>query len=260
MAEYNFNYKLFIQFDGEVKEQTFLLRCMPSGNRRQKIKDLKLEISPQADYMCGRDWAGNKTVTGNIFTPHSTFLAQVSGIAETFADICEEACRISPVYAYSTPLTRAAGGLEKFAQSLDLKGVPPYDACLAICRAVYGYLSYSKGVTEVNTTAEQAFNLQKGVCQDYAHICLAIMRYHNIPCRYAAGIICGEGESHAWVEAECNGYIYGFDPTNNLLVTDGYIKFCNGRDAADCAVSRGVYKGFVTHTQTVSSEVHPSPQ
>ncbi len=113
------------------------------------------------------------------------------------------------------------------------------------------------GATDARTTAEQAFQKGEGVCQDYAHCALALLRYYHIPCRYAAGIICGEGESHAWIEAECNGYLYGFDPTNNLLVSDGYLKFSGGRDAADCAVNRGVFKGVVTQRQTVFAEMTP---
>ena len=256
MAVYNFNYNLHIDFGGEVKEQTFLLRCLPADNNRQIIKEIALEIQPRAQITHGKDWTGNKTVTGFIAEPHSEFNATVSGMAETYAGFYEESAYLSPIYKYPTPLTKTQGKLEEFAKSLNLNGEPPYDAARKICRAVYDYFTYTKGVTDVETSAAQAFEIGKGVCQDYAHAALALMRYYKIPCRYAAGIICGQGESHAWVEAECNGFIYGFDPTNNLLVSDGYIKFCGGRDAADCAVSRGVFKGIVSQKQTVSAEVN----
>ena len=59
----------------------------------------------------------------------------------------------------------------------------------------------------------------------------------------------GEGVTHAWIEALCKGYWYGFDPTNNLLVNDDYIKFSHGRDYEDCLVNKGFFTGITTQQQ-----------
>lgn len=91
-------------------------------------------------------------------------------------------------------------------------------------RAVYTHFKYVTGSTQIHATAEEALKLGEGVCQDYAHIMLSLLRIEGIPCRYVVGIMQGEGASHAWTEVLCNGYWYGFDPTNNKLVDDEYIK------------------------------------
>ena len=71
----------------------------------------------------------------------------------------------------------------------------------------------------------------------------------NIPARYVVGMMLGEGASHAWVEAFCRGYWYGFDPTNNKLVNDEYIKVSYGRDSSDCPVIKGNFYGNGIQTQ-----------
>ena len=111
-------------------------------------------------------------------------------------------------------------------------------------QAVHDALSYEPGTTTVRTTAAQAFALGHGVCQDYSHVMLAVLRAAGIPARYAAGMLLGEGESHAWVEVLYQGNWYAFDPTNCVAVTDQHIKLSHGRDSDDCAINRGVFMGF----------------
>ena len=82
-----------------------------------------------------------------------------------------------------------------------------------------------------------------GVCQDEAHIMLALLREKRIPCRYVMGYMLGEGATHAWVEVARDGLWLGFDPTNRRLVNEEYIRVAAGRDANDCPVNRGVFIG-----------------
>ncbi|MCC8067305.1 MAG: transglutaminase family protein [Clostridiales bacterium] len=126
---------------------------------------------------------------------------------------------------------------------------------LTMMRALHDRFSYVQGVTDVQTTAEEAMALGKGVCQDYSHILLSLCRMHRIPCRYVVGMLIGEGLSHAWVEVCSNGRWYAFDPTNNLIVDDAHIKISAGRDYHDCIVSQGVFVGRTTQTQTVAVRV-----
>lgn len=106
-------------------------------------------------------------------------------------------------------------------------------------------------------TAEAAFSRGAGVCQDYAHVMLSLLRLEGIPARYVTGMLLGEGSSHAWVEANCGGYWYGFDPTNDLLVDDSYIRVRCGRDSADCAIIRGTFFGLSSQTQREQVRVEP---
>ena len=89
----------------------------------------------------------------------------------------------------------------------------------------------------------EVYRLKKGVCQDYAHLMIAICRINGIATRYVCGFMEGTGETHAWVEIH-DGYSWiGFDPTNNCRISYGYVKIAHGRDAFDGPVNRGVYIG-----------------
>ena len=110
-------------------------------------------------------------------------------------------------------------------------------------------------MTNVSTTAEEAWRLGRGVCQDYAHIMIALCRKAGIPARYVAGMMIGEGASHAWVEIARDDKWYGFDPANDKVVDDTYVKLGVGRDAADCLINRGLMRGGGTQTQTVDVKV-----
>ena len=110
---------------------------------------------------------------------------------------------------------------------------------------------YVQGITDMETTAEEAFAGGCGVCQDYAHILLTLLRMEHIPCRYVVGMMSGEGASHAWVEV-CDGEKWvALDPTNNCMVDDHYISISYGRDANDCTINQGYFYGSTEQTQEI---------
>ena len=121
-----------------------------------------------------------------------------------------------------------------------------------IMNKIYQDFKYQGGVTGIGTTAEEAFRKQEGVCQDYAHIMLALLRLKRIPCRYVTGMMIGEGESHAWIEVYTDGFWLPLDPTNGIVVTDQHIKIAHGRDYSDCLVNQGVFVGKVRQSQDIS--------
>ena len=98
---------------------------------------------------------------------------------------------------------------------------------------------------------------RKGVCQDFAHLMLSIMRLEGIPSRYVSGLADGEGESHAWLESFIDGEWVGFDPTHDCVTKDKpYIAFSIGRDYLDCSPNRGVFRGSsYAQMLTVKSKV-----
>ncbi len=151
-----------------------------------------------------------------------------------------------------------ARGLKDGVTNAGGAGTPANSAlalAIMMMHGLYENFSYVQGVTDVNTTAEQAMALGKGVCQDYSHILLSLCRMARIPCRYVVGMLIGEGLSHAWVEVCSGGHWYALDPTNNLIVDDAHIKISAGRDYHDCIVSQGVFVGRTTQTQTVAVRV-----
>lgn len=107
----------------------------------------------------------------------------------------------------------------------------------------------------MDTSAEEAWALGKGVCQDYAHILIALCHLSDIPARYVTGMMVGEGHSHAWVEILDHGHWYALDPTNNCIAADTYIKIGHGRTAKDCMINKGIIKGGGSQHQTVTVRV-----
>ena len=194
---------------------------------------------------------GSRRIYGCIDSPHTDFTIAVSGKVKTGLEIFEEFCEDpleSAVFRVQSGLTQPGPAIRAFHDSLDLCG-SAYDRAMAIRKAVHEAFSYQPGATSAHESGEYAFARKQGVCQDYAHVMLSLLRMEGIPARYVAGMLLGEGASHAWVEAQCGGYWYGFDPTNDLLVDDGYIRASCGRDSADCAVIRGTFYGLAAQVQ-----------
>ena len=116
---------------------------------------------------------------------------------------------------------------------------------------IFEQFKYIPGITNIETTIEEILHQRAGVCQDFAHILLQILRTMAIPSRYVSGYICphrsglrGEGATHAWVEAWIPGSGWtGIDPTNKIWVTNNHIKLAVGRNFSDCSPARGSFKG-----------------
>lgn len=129
--------------------------------------------------------------------------------------------------------------------------VTDYDRAVYMMNALHRDFIYESGATHVGTTAEEAWQLGRGVCQDYAHILIALCHLADIPARYVTGMMMGEGYSHAWVEILSKGYWYGLDPTNGGVATGNYIKIAVGRHANDCMINKGIMKGGGLQTQEI---------
>ena len=194
---------------------------------------------------------GSRRIYGCIDSPHTDFTIAVSGKVKTGLEIFEEFCEDpleSAVFRVQSGLTQPGPAIRAFHDCLHLGG-SAYDRALTIRKAVHEAFSYQPGATSVHESGEDAFARKQGVCQDYAHVMLSLLRMEGIPARYVTGMLVGEGASHAWVEALCGNWWYGFDPTNDLLVDDSYIRVSCGRDSADCAIIRGTFLGWAVQMQ-----------
>lgn len=137
---------------------------------------------------------------------------------------------------------------------------------LAAASMIKRTFSYDKGATSVRTTVDESIRLRAGVCQDYAHVLIALARYRGIPARYvsgylysdstAEGSVLGAEASHAWCELYLppHGWV-GIDPTNDTLIDDRFAKIAVGRDYRDVSPVRGVYKGASKSTMSVNVEM-----
>lgn len=246
MKRLSFSYCLTIRTVPQVKSHYFRLMCCPLSDSRQEIFSLQTSISPADFVQNSTDEWGNGILYGSCTTPHDHFTAAVSGEAAAGMQIAVPSAdpRMERIFRYPTELTLPDNALADFARFTKIEGLSPLRQAETVMEAVYDRLRYAPGITSVNTAAAEAFRLGGGVCQDYAHIMLSVLRCQGIAARYTAGMLLGEGKSHAWVEVLEDGYWYGFDPTNRKTVTDEHITLCRGRDYRDCTINKGIFRGF----------------
>lgn len=126
---------------------------------------------------------------------------------------------------------------------------------------INGRFEYRREITDVFTAVDRVLELRSGVCQDFAHLFVAIARAMRVPCRYVSGYIhpggghVGGGASHAWAEAFSGGRWIGYDPTNPVRAGENHVRLAVGRDYHDVPPTRGVYKGSATERMTVEVDV-----
>ena len=271
MKKLHFTYSMELLFGNKVSHHRFTLKCIPVTDNRQKISGLNVSVSPNDFLSNNNDSFGNQYIYGCAYAPHDRFSVTVSGNAETGLADREPVSDIAGLglYRQQTALTRPGEKLKKFfsetADGIALlnfsnigTGNIPSDLekASAIMKAVYWAFEYVPGATSVDTTAEQAFEEKKGVCQDYTHVMLSLCRMAGIPCRYTVGMMAGEGRSHAWAEVCCDGkYWIGLDPTNDRIADENYIKISSGRDYNDCVMDLGIFVGFASQKQEISVNV-----
>lgn len=250
MKRLSFSYHLEINTDQPINGHFFRLMCTPPSDGQQEILSLDTQIGPADFIRKSRDNWGNEYLYGSCFSPHNHFSGDVFGKALVGKANCTPS--ILPmkdhIFLYPTLLTQPDAELLSFARKTKTPCSTPLEQAGIVLDAVYEKMQYASGSTTVSTTAAEAFSKCTGVCQDYAHIMLSILRAQGVPARYTAGMLVGEGKSHAWVEVLQDGYWYGFDPTNCKTVADEHIVLCRGRDYRDCTINRGIIRGYARQT------------
>lgn len=235
------------------------VRKSPLPTSRQTVHDARVMTTPGAPQYAYRDYWGSAVVAFNVDLPHDQLVVHGVSTAETheqrrgseasWAAVGAAANRMAELVA-ETELTRADDALRGIAD--ELRAGTPATTAAAVVDWVHRALGYVPGVTHVRTSALEAYREGQGVCQDFAHLALAVLRAAGLPARYVSGYlhpepdpVIGEpatGESHAWVEA-WTGYWWGLDPANGSEVGHRHVEVARGRDYADVPPVRGVYAG-----------------
>ena len=255
MRQFQYSYETSIGFSVPVAYHFFKLRCRPDSFATQSIVNERLQIDPHEGWMEGRDSLGNAFVCGSILQPHTFFHCVSEGIVRQEAPYRIPGV-VQPLYVYASPLTALSDEMAQFLAPFDVRREGVWPTAVALSEQVHAWLAYTPGATNVDTTAAVAFRLRQGVCQDYAHILIACLRQLGIPARYVCGLLLGEGATHAWVEVYDGEAWCGLDPTNRQIIEYGYLKIAHGRDAADCPVNRGVFRGVAQQQTEVCVRVH----
>lgn len=262
MKKLGFQYEMELLLDRPVHDHHYRFQCVPIEDQVQKVENLQARVLPGGSLWKTEDGFGNPAWAGEILGEHDFLRLECEGTVRI-----DESGRIRepfhPLFLRPGPLTWPEANIREFYQQA-LKnyvqggGSPEaLDISLAefLMNQVSSFMTYVPGATQVGTTAAQALELGKGVCQDYAHILVSLCRLAGIPARYTAGIMIGEGATHAWVQVWDQGMWKGLDPTNSREAGEDYIRFSSGRDFSDCAIDRGCFQGFALQTQKILVKV-----
>lgn len=240
-------------------------RLTPRSGYRQNVIASRVETVPATRAYRYVDYWGTAVTAFDLHAPHSELEVSATSVVETEPDI--HPANVEPVqwtdlageyvidrfdevltYTAYVPRNRT---LAATARRL-AKGLTPREAVQAVCSWVYSEMQYVPGTTGVHTSAIEAWSEKKGVCQDYAHLTLVLLRSLGIPSRYVSGYLypkvdgqVGEtvkGESHAWIDAWTGAWT-GYDPTNDMAITQRHVAVGLGRDYSDVTPLKGTYIG-----------------
>jgi transglutaminase-like putative cysteine protease len=251
-------------------------RMTPMTTPTQITLFSQVEVAPSAAGSTWRylDYWGSHVTVFDLHRPHQQLKVTATSMVETDRPPSPEPAGWGTLRSESTvdryaelladtPRTTVDETLRGRASQL-AAGAAPRDAARAICDWVQETVAYVPGSTGVQTGAQEAWELRKGVCQDIAHLTAALLRAAGIPARYVSGYLhprpeaeIGEtvaGQSHAWVEWWCGGW-EGYDPTNGVPTGERHVVVARGRDYQDVTPLKGVYHGATSSTLGVTVEV-----
>jgi transglutaminase-like putative cysteine protease len=252
-----------------VSETVFEVRMAPPSDDDQTSLSYRLKISPQAQVTSYRDGFGNRVDLFNVPSSYHELVVTTTSFVRTHrrpvADRLAKARALWPddrpvgveamEFLQSSPLIPRCPELDQFVAGLSLPSGPLAETLTALMKAVSDRLVYEKGVTRAKTTVDEALNLGRGVCQDFAHLTIGACRALGLPARYVSGYINHPGEiaTHAWCQVwagDSVGWV-DFDPTHNEFVGDDYVMTAVGRDYNDVPPNRGLWKGRAEESMNV---------
>jgi transglutaminase-like putative cysteine protease len=269
-----------------VGQSMMEVRMHPRSEGNQRCFVFQLSVNPRARIFGYTDFYGNLVHHFDLPSRHG----QLTIIADALVDIdaqpsipdvmeyegwqqLEELVEKKDYWDMLMPshFARSSPELEQLAGEIgatERKGRSPLAFLRDIASGVHRSFSYVKRSTTVNSPIEDALRSRQGVCQDFAHIMIALVRNARIPCRYVSGYLyrnsenahpSADGATHAWVEALLPGIGWvGFDPTTNRLASENHIRTAIGRDYADVPPTMGMMKGKADTQMQVRVRVTPS--
>jgi transglutaminase-like putative cysteine protease len=280
--EYIVRHVTRFRYSTPISESVMEVRMQPRRENHQHCLSFELTTEPRARITASRDYLGNIVHHFDVPERHTQLTITAQALVSLSAaplptDLPPSAwdeldalvadgdaldMLIPSEFARPTPLLRDLARELNIARRDD-----PLTLLRAINAALHETLTYTPASTEVDSPIDDALRLRRGVCQDYAHIMIALVRDLRIPCRYVSGYLYrpaadpapdgpATDATHAWVEALLPGLGWvGFDPTNNTIAADQHIRVAIGRDYADVPPTRGVFKGQARTELAVAVQV-----
>jgi transglutaminase-like putative cysteine protease len=257
------------RYTSEVIESQMEVRLRPWEGPGQRVHDFQLEVRPAARVRTYMDGLGNRVQHFNRLEPHDELEVVSRSTVETWTAEVAPPLDLFPVdlLLFRPPVldTAAVRRLGRRARLGDPGSAHDVvEALDRIAAVVASTLTYMPDVTTVSSDVEEVLKLGRGVCQDFAHVFIAVARTVGIPCRYVSGYVAPTpeeafvGASHAWAEAWVPGRGWrAYDPTHPGLGPEFYVRLAVGRDYRDAAPTRGVFVGPAVSTMEASVEIRP---
>ncbi|MGN6439555.1 MAG: transglutaminase family protein [Agriterribacter sp.] len=264
-------------YDRPVRESMNEIKIYPYACKEQETLQHEVQITENPKVEVFADYWGNKTGTFNILNAHNTLIIESRLLIRTTSG---NQLSVNFHSGFNELKNEIKGQLQLIEliepdqikhttqiQEIIDKIVTPEKSVALVTEQFSEYIfknfKYIKGITSIETTVDEILEHRAGVCQDFAHLLLQLLRVAGIPARYVSGYICpnkngmrGEGATHAWVDAWIPGYGWaGIDPTNNIWVTNNHVKLSVGRHFRDCTPIKGTFKGPARQTLSVHVSV-----
>ncbi|MBE8720175.1 transglutaminase family protein [Sphingobacterium pedocola] len=275
MSKYSVVHLTRYVYPSDVTDSANQFILSPKSDDMQQILKHQISVSPKVNIDVFSDYFGNEVGVFTIVGPHRSLeiradmevftfastepIAEVS-VLEQWADLELKKWEFPYIDFLYLENINCKAEVNAIFDDYVLKEMHIVDVVRMLSTYIYTNFTYRQGVTTVESTVDEIWKLRAGVCQDFAHLLITMLRMQDIPSRYISGYICpsnsemrGEGATHAWVEVYIPSVGWrGIDPTNNCWVSDRHIKIAYGRDFKDCTPVKGTYKGPSAHTLTVS--------
>ena len=268
VLEQSFRY----EYDAPVESlRQRLVIVPPARHGNQYLRAHRLEVTgAEVRRRVRRDAAGNVVALLQAERVPEAIEFRLAAVLERIRDdgpaVLEAVALRSPRLLRPTRLTAADERLTAMAADVVRQASRPGEAptnpeetAERICAAVFEAITYEFGITKVTTTAAEALAGGRGVCQDFAHVMLALCHLLRLPARYVSGHLLGQGGTHAWVEVIVpradHAEAIAFDPCNGHRTDGGYVTVATGRDYSDVAPTSGSYVGTSSGRLTAGRRV-----
>jgi transglutaminase-like putative cysteine protease len=266
---YSIRHVTRFRYSAPITQSVMELRMQPRTEGIQHCLKFGLALNPNARLMSYSDYLGNTVHHFDIPGQHRQLAIVAEAVVEMRSapdipdagspadwEVIDQLAQAEYDMLLPTRLTRPTPALDALAAELEvMRRDDPLSLLRELNTRIYETFQYNPQTTDVDSPIDDALENRAGVCQDFAHIMIALVRGLGIPCRYISGYLFhrknnGKGDrsaedaTHAWVEALLPelGWV-GFDPTNNLLCGERHIRVAIGRDYADVPPTKGVFKG-----------------
>lgn len=253
------------EYDRPVKESVNEIKIYPYQCNEQEVLQHDIAITGHPEIQTYLDYWGNKTGLFNLLPTHkelsiaSKLLVRTTAPSVTQINFetglsqleTELAGQLRMIELSTKEKIKSQGHINTIINEINKKEESVASTVASCCQYIFENFKYIKGITNVETTVDEILEHKSGVCQDFVHLMLQVLRTLKIPGRYVSGYICpnkngmrGEGATHAWVEVWIPTYGWaGIDPTNNVWVTNNHVKLAVGRNFSDCSPVKGSFKG-----------------